>query len=53
MAEENTPEEKENSVTCDICGRAVPADEIWCEEDSDVLFCRECRAEEESCGCSD
>jgi len=53
MAEENAPEEKQKSITCGICGKVVAADEIWWEEDDNVLFCRECRAEEESCGCSD
>ena len=53
MAEENKTEEKKNNVTCGICGRTVAADEISWEEDNDVLLCRECRAEEESCGCSD
>lgn len=53
MAEENTPEEQHKKITCEICGREVAADEIWWQEDNDALFCRECRAEEESCGCSD
>jgi hypothetical protein len=43
----------DDMVVCEICGKTVPASEVWGAENNNVLCCRECRAEEENCGCSD
>jgi hypothetical protein len=51
--EKGAPEQEPETITCDVCGRPVPAEAIWWEEDSGLMCCRECRAEKESCGCSD
>ena len=53
MADEKSLDATDEKVPCDICGKLVSADELWWQEDSDAQCCAECRAEEESCGCSD
>ena len=53
MADEKPLDNIDEQVLCDICGKRVSADELWWQEDSDVQCCAECRADEESCGCSD
>jgi len=41
-------------ITCEMCGRKFKADSCsWQEDDEGELRCEECRAERESCGCSD
>ena len=51
--EESLEKEQSKTITCDYCGRPVPADTIWWEEESGLMCCMDCRAEKESCGCSD
>lgn len=43
----NEPDEKE-TIPCDFCGKPLGQD-----EDQIGRKCRECLAEDESCGCSD
>lgn len=40
-------------MCCEICGRPLSPAEIPWEEGGELLHCRECRMEDESCGCSD
>ena len=41
-------------IACEMCGRKLIADSCsWLEDDGGALRCEECRAELESCGCSD
>jgi hypothetical protein len=53
------PEEEEQAwgrsyLACQVCGRSMKgADCSWQEDDDGKIICRECRAEWESCGCSD
>ena len=42
-----------NVLSCQRCaGRMLPGESAW-EEDGDGIVCQDCRAENESCGCSD
>jgi len=46
--------QKQSLQACQLCGRMVQAAECsWQEDDDDLFCCRDCRAEKESCGCSD
>ena len=46
--------EGSRSMRCQLCGRTIDQDTAdWEADDEGVLFCRDCRAERESCGCSD
>ena len=41
-------------VKCQMCGRKIDPDAcIWQEDDEGALYCQDCEAERESCGCSD
>jgi hypothetical protein len=41
-------------LLCHECNRTVGADLCgWEEDDEGRIFCQECRAVKESCGCSD
>ena len=41
-------------VTCQMCGRKTETDVCsWQEDDEGAIYCHDCRAERESCGCSD
>jgi len=40
-------------LSCQVCGRRVKADDCSWQEDEDGIYCPDCRAERESCGCSD
>jgi hypothetical protein len=53
MNDEKIADASDEEVSCDICGKLVSTDELWWLEGSDKQCCAECRAEEESCGCSD
>jgi hypothetical protein len=44
----------QNHPACRECGRIVkPESSSWREDDAGAIYCRYCRAERESCGCSD
>jgi len=44
----------QHRLSCHVCGRTVEPEECsWQEDDDAQICCRECRAEMESCGCSD
>ena len=41
-------------ATCQMCGREIKPDTCsWQEDEEGAMYCRDCRAERESCGCSD
>ena len=43
-----------NHIVCSECGRKVkPEPSSWREDDAGAIYCRYCRTERESCGCSD
>ena len=44
----------QNRLICQGCGRTVKAETCsWEEDDGGKIYCRDCLAEKESCGCSD
>jgi hypothetical protein len=44
----------QNYLKCLVCGRTVKPEACsWEEDDGGRIYCQDCRAEEESCGCSD
>ena len=54
--EKSLGKEKETGseqVRCLICGRNSPAESCIWEEDKPGVCCNDCRAELNSCGCSD
>ena len=41
-------------ITCQMCGRKIESDTCsWQEDDGEAMYCEDCRAEKDSCGCSD
>ena len=41
-------------LSCQVCGRKVKPEECsWQEDDGGAICCQDCKAERESCGCSD
>ena len=51
-------EQKKNQVQkrlkCRGCGRKIkPETSFWEEDGGEGMYCHDCRAEMESCGCSD
>lgn len=41
-------------ICCQMCGRKIEAEACnWQEDDEGAIYCRDCNAERESCGCSD
>jgi transcription elongation factor Elf1 len=41
-------------LTCQMCGREIEPDAcVWQEDDEGAMYCYDCNAERESCGCSD
>jgi hypothetical protein len=57
--EKEGPEEQKTSrsgapgIFCQRCAGKIIADEASWEEDREVFLCRDCAAENDSCGCSD
>ena len=43
----------EEYVVCRVCGRKIKPDGCSWHEDEGGMICSDCRAEQESCGCSD
>lgn len=44
----------EEHVVCQVCGREIEPDACsWHEDEGGMICCPDCRAERESCGCSD
>ena len=49
---EQAPEQ--HHLACQVCGRIVqPEADSWREDDGGGRYCRFCKAERESCGCSE
>jgi hypothetical protein len=41
-------------LQCKVCGLKIKPDACsWQEDDYGAMYCKDCRAERESCGCSD
>jgi len=41
-------------ITCQMCGRKIESDTCsWQADDGEGMYCEDCWAERESCGCSD
>jgi len=56
--EQATGQEKQageqHYLVCQVCGRKVKSAECsWQEDDDAKIICQDCKAERESCGCSD
>lgn len=43
---------EQQEMECEQCGRRLPAEQAWLDEESGLWLCPLCQAEEESCGCS-
>jgi hypothetical protein len=43
----------QRNLSCRLCGRIVRPDECSWEEDDAGMFCPDCQAERQNCGCSD
>lgn len=53
-AAEKMQTDDQNYLVCQVCGsRIKPETSTWDEDDEGLIFCKDCRAERESCGCSD
>jgi len=53
MAAKKETKKKEKKFRCDLCGRLFDCGELAPGRHPGRLLCRDCRAEEKSCGCPD
>ena len=53
-ATEKTHTNDQNYLVCQVCGSRIKSEiSTWDEDDEGLICCKECRAERDSCGCSD